>query len=224
MNKLAIVTGASKGIGFALANKLLGKGYTVIGTSRSGNISDISNSNFSALSLDLADSASISSFVELIKNKTEEVGLLINNAGVGYDLDTMSPEEKSYDATFDINVKGTVFLTEGISKLMPSGSKIANISSVMGSISLCGSHDSVAYRMSKSALNMYTKILSDRLAGKIDVASIHPGWVKTTITESCLKHGRLTPGQSAERIVDYIEHQFKNGDYWDAERGVHLEW
>ncbi len=93
------------------------------------------------------------------------------------------PDEKSFDSTFDVNVKGTVFFTEAIIDMIKINGKLLNVSSKMGSVDYCERTDSVAYRMSKSALNMYTKILSNRYKNSIKVASIHPGWVKTTIAE-----------------------------------------
>ena len=94
----------------------------------------------------------------------------------------------------------------------------------MGSLDVCELTDSVAYRMSKSALNMYTKILSNRLKGEIKVASIHPGWVKTTIVESNMKNGRLTPEESANNIYNFIKSNFNNGTYWNSENETELLW
>ena len=94
----------------------------------------------------------------------------------------------------------------------------------MGSLDVCELADSVAYRMSKSALNMYTKILKNRLRDKIKVASIHPGWVKTTIIESNLKNGRLTPEQSAGNIFEFLTNGFESGTFWNSENGTELLW
>ena len=95
----------------------------------------------------------------------------------------------------------------------------------MGSLDMCELTDSVAYRMSKSALNMYSKILSKQTKkGKIKVASIHPGWVKTTIIESNLKNGRLTPEQSADNIFEFLTKEFDSGTFWNSENGTELLW
>ena len=93
----------------------------------------------------------------------------------------------------------------------------------MGSVNLCEKFDSIAYRMSKSALNMYTKILSNRYKEQFNIASIHPGWVKTTIAKSNI-NARLTPKESANRIIEFILKDFESGVYWDIERNVRLEW
>ncbi|MGV6831182.1 MAG: SDR family NAD(P)-dependent oxidoreductase [bacterium] len=223
MKEIAIVTGASKGIGLALANKLLEQNYYVIGTSTSGNNEVISNNNFELLQLNLGDTDSIKAFTSIIASRNIKVDLLINNAGIGPDLGFMLPEEKSYDHTFDINTKGTVFFTEAMLEHLNKGSKIINISSKMGSISNCTRVNSIAYCMSKTALNMYTKLLANRLESINDVATIHPGWVQTTISSSNV-NAPLTPEDSANRIVKYLQTQLKNGDYWDAEANTLLSW
>ena len=223
MKEIAIVTGASKGIGLALANKLLEQNYYVIGTSTSGNNEVISNSNFELLQLNLGDNESIKAFTAIIARRKIEVDLLVNNAGIGPDLGFLFPEEKSYDETFEINTKGTVFFTEAMLVLMKKSSKIINISSGMGSISNCTGASSIAYCMSKTALNMYTKLLANRLEGIHDVVAIHPGWVQTTISSSNV-NAPLTPEDSANSIVKYLQTQLKNGDYWDAEANTLLSW
>jgi len=99
----------------------------------------------------------------------------------------------SFQQTFIVNVEGTVFFTEGFIPLIQDQGILLNISSKMGLIAVCELTYAVAYRMSKSALNMYTKILSNRLNAKLRVAAIHPGWVKKTLASSNMTNGRLTP-------------------------------
>ena len=223
MKKIVLITGASKGIGKALAQKMLSKSYFVIGTSRSQNF-DFKHKNFFPLVLDLSNSRSITNAHQDIFTKFDKINILINNAGIGPDLDTLNPKRDFFNATFDVNVSGTVFFTEPLIKLIPENGMVLNISSKMGSVEVCEKTDAVAYRMSKSALNMYTKILSNRLEKKIRVASIHPGWVKTNITESSLENARLSPEQSAQNIYNFLKSDFKNGTFWDSERGIMLHW
>ena len=222
MAKTALITGASKGIGLALAKQLLEKGLTVLGTSRSGRVK-IEHQNFQAIQLDLAQKESIEQFGTVVASQNLKIDWLLNNAGIGPDLETSFPEQETFEQTFDVNVKGTVFFTESMLDRIKTGGLILNVSSKMGSIDYCKLSDSVAYRMSKSALNMYTKILANRLKDRIRVASIHPGWVVTTIAKSNV-HARLKPEESAEKIIDYIENKLSHGDFWDAERAEHLKW
>ena len=224
MNKIALITGASRGIGYALAKKMLAENYLVIGTSRRGTITGIDDENFCSIKLDLSDFNNFDSSVKYISDKYGKIDILINNAGIGPDLGSLNPKMQSFDLTFNTNVKGIVFFTEKMLKLINTNGIILNISSKMCSINICELSDSVAYRMSKSALNMYTKILSNRLKDVIKVASIHPGWVKTTIVEDNMKHAPLTPKQSAENIFKCITRDFENGTFWDSENNVQLSW
>ena len=222
--KTVLITGVSKGIGKSLTKKMLADNYFVIGTSRDGNLKEFEGENFYPLALDLTSPESIDKAHESILNKFLQIDILINNAGVGPDLGNQEPDRKLFAQTFEVNVSGTVFFTEPIIKLIPQNGKIINISSRMGSMDECETSDSIAYRMSKSALNMYTKILTNRLKGKLKVASVHPDWVKTTIRESNLVNGTLTPEESAARIFSFIKSDFESGMFWNAEKGAKILW
>ena len=224
MNKIALITGASKGIGKALTEKMLDENFFVIGTSRSGKIKNFEHKNFYSLKLDLSNTESIKNAHKEIFENFKHIDFLINNAGIGPDLNTYTPKKESFNLTFDVNVTGTVFFTEPLIELIKANGIILNVSSKMGSLDVCELTDSVAYRMSKSALNMYTKILTNRLKDKIRVASIHPGWVKTTIIESNLKNARLTPKQSSENIFKFLKNEFDSGIFWNSENGTQLLW
>lgn len=224
MKKVVLITGASRGIGYALTQKLLSKDFVVISTSRSGKIDGIENDNFHSIALNLSSTESIEEAHTAIFSKFKQIDILINNAGIGPDLDTDLPEKTSFEKTFQVNVTGTVFFTEAIIDRITENGMLLNISSEMGSISRCERSDSVAYQMSKSALNMYTKILANRLKENIQVAAIHPGWVKTTIAKDNIVNGRITPEQSADSIFSFITQEFKNGIFWDAETNKELPW
>jgi len=221
MKRIVLITGASKGIGKALTEKMLDENFFVIGTSRDGIIENLEHQDFYSLKLDLSNSLSIENAHKEIFNNFEKIDFLINNAGIGSDLNADIPERQSFDLTFSVNVTGTVFFTEPLIELINENGMILNISSKMGSINVCERAGSVAYRMSKSALNMYTKILTNRLKERIKV---HPGWVKTTITEGNLINAPLTPKQSAEYVFKFITNDFENGIFWNAENGTELPW
>jgi NAD(P)-dependent dehydrogenase (short-subunit alcohol dehydrogenase family) len=220
---IVLITGASKGIGFALAKHFLKNNFKVIGTSRHEKIEQIDHKNFEAIKLDLADSASITKAANKIKSNSSKINILINNAGVGFDLDTFSPEEETFENTFAVNVTGTVFFTESILPCLAETGKLINISSKMGSVELCQQTDAVAYRMSKSALNMYSKILANRLHQKQKVAVVHPGWVRTTIAKSNV-HGRLSAEESATGIYNFVTGNFKSGIFWNIETQSEIPW
>ena len=222
MSKSVLVTGTSQGIGHALTKLLLINSYRVIGTNTSG-IDNINEHNYKSFALDLSNLDSITAFEKNIQIENIKIDILINNAGIGPDLDFELPEAISFKKTFDVNVTGTTLFTEQMLQHLKIGGKIINISSKMGSIDVCEKSDSVAYRMSKAALNMYTKILSNRLAGKQLVASVHPGWVRTNIAKSNI-HGRLSPEESAQKIFQFITSDFKTGTFWNVETEGECAW
>lgn len=223
MNNKVLITGASRGIGFALTKLFLENGYKVIGTSRNGKIEDLTHPNLDVFKLDLSNFASIMDVAKTLKNRYK-IDILINNAAIGPDLDTNLPEGKTFKQTFEVNVTGTVFFTESLIDSISQDGRIINISSIYGSIELCEHTDSVAYRMSKSALNMYTKILSSRLKGSQKVASVHPGWVRTTIAKSNITNGRLSPEESARKIFDFVTGDFETGIFWNVESQSEIGW
>ena len=223
MSKTALITGASKGIGRALAERMLHAGYRVLGTSRTGKI-DIAHDRFYPLKLDLVEEDSIAAALQAITDNGGRIDVLVNNAGIGPDLHLDLPERASFSNTFEVNVQGTVFFTESVVHMLPKDGIILNISSKMGSLEVCEKINSVAYRMSKTALNMYTKILANRLQDQLKVACIHPGWVQTTIIESNLTQATLTPKDSANRIFKFMTSEFKHGIYWDCEDNTELPW
>lgn len=222
MSKTILITGTSQGIGHALTKLLLINDYRVIGTNTTG-IDNINENNYKSFSLDLANFDSIAAFENNFQLDNIKIDILINNAGIGPDLDFDLPEETSFKKTFDVNVTGTTFFTEQMLQYLNIGGKIVNISSKMGSVDVCEKSDSVAYRMSKAALNMYTKILSNRLEGKQLVASVHPGWVRTNIAKSNL-NGRLSPEESAQKIFQFITSDFKTGIFWNVETEAECTW
>ncbi len=219
--KTVLITGANSGIGNALAKTLIQNGYYVIGTSRNGEI-DIVSQNFFVIKLDVTDSNSIDKANKNLREKFSKIDVLINNAGIAPDLDKKIPEINSFKNTFDTNVTGLVMFTETILDLINENGKVFNISSIMGTMNRISKSDSPAYRMSKSAVNMYTKILSERLLDKnITVNSIHPGWVKTKLSNDLAP---LTPEFSASGIHSLLEKDLPTGTFWNAETQEEMVW
>ncbi len=220
--KTILITGASKGIGKATAEKFLVDGYKVYGTSRSGEVA-ISNPNFKAFPLDLADEESVNNFTEIAKKEKLELDVLVNNAGVGFDFGQEVSDRESFRKTMEVNMDGTMFFTENLLEFVKEDGRIAFISSRMGSIGDCKGKDSIAYRVSKAALNMYVKILSNRLEGKQKVTCIHPGWVQTEIA-SMNVNAPLVPKESAEKIHEFVVSDFETGTFWNIVTQDFLEW
>lgn len=222
IQKTVLITGASAGIGHALAIKLLEHDYKVIGTSRDGNIAGIANTNFITIPLELTETASVNQGRQWLAENDYRIDILINNAGVAPDINTNQPDMESLRATFDSNVFGLVAFTEAILPLINVHGQVLNISSQMGILNRPPAADSTAYRMSKTALNMYTRTLAARLKPKnIAVTSIHPGWVQTKLSS---KGAPLTTQESAAGIFHLLNFKMKTGSFWSAESLEELPW
>ena len=199
-------------------------GYLVEGTTKIGYIENVQHENFHPIALDVTNIKSIKKAYQEISDRFDQLDIIINNAGIGPDLNQKTLQITSFDETFEVNVKGVVLFTETfLAKIAEKGS-VTMISSKMGSIDKCIDYDSVGYRMSKSALNMYPKISANRLSEYIKVVAVNPGCVKTQISEISLINRRLTPEQSAKNIFFFLESDYKTDSFWDSETGTELPW
>ncbi|WP_341840086.1 SDR family NAD(P)-dependent oxidoreductase [Chitinophaga caseinilytica] len=215
----ALITGANAGIGLALSARLLGQGYRVIGTSRSGYIDALSHPQFFCLQLDVRDPASIEACRQSLAGMSTSIDLLINNAGVADDVFQTVPERTSFENTFSTNVTGLVFFTEAVIGLVPPGGQVINISTDMSLLTEIAMNGP-AYRMSKGAVNIYTKMLAQRLTEKkITVTAVHPGWVRTKLGGD---QAPLLPEASAAGILDIIFAQKDSGEFRNVATGKHF--
>ncbi|MCK5021902.1 MAG: SDR family NAD(P)-dependent oxidoreductase [Candidatus Pacebacteria bacterium] len=212
--KIVLITGIDKGIGKALAEKFLEQGYFVIGTVFED--TDLSNDNLITYNLDLASGESISNCVEGINKSGKKIDILINNAGVLLDKEETSVVIDKLRKTLEINLIGTIDFTEQILSLINKEGHIINISSAASSLgrpyadSRCPANYP-SYRISKTALNMYTKTLAFRLNGEIIISSINPGWVKTDMGG---QEAELTSKESAKNIFDFAISKPETGQFW----------
>ncbi|MFK2818587.1 SDR family NAD(P)-dependent oxidoreductase [Flavobacteriaceae sp. LMIT009] len=210
--KYGIVTGSSRGIGLA-TTELLSKqpNFKVIGSSTSGN-HPLESSNFKCLQLDLSTSDSINEFVENLGEI--QLDFLINNAGVlleKWDASIINLEQLKH--TFAINVFGTIELTEKLLPLFTPNAHIINITSDWGSFSE-QNFDAFQphYKMSKTTLNMYTKLLAKRLDEMhIKVSSLDPGWTQTDMGG---KTAPRLPKDVAGDILNLLTSNVKSGCFW----------
>ena len=219
--KTVLITGISRGIGRALAERFLQNGDFVIGTSTSGN-SDLDHQNLITYQLDLANPSSIEVCTVAIASLDKLIDILINNAGIWSGVN----ENPTIDVnllrkTLEVNLFGTVDFTERIIPLMSCGGHIVNVSSRMGSLDYVktGSIDWPDYKITKAALNMVTRILAVRLKDRITVSSVHPGWVKTDMGGS---DADLEPAEAAEDIFTLANSHPESGQFWF--KGEKMPW
>lgn len=212
--RTVVITGVGRGIGKALAEKFISEGFTVIGTSQSGK-SDIGAVHICRL--DLRDSDSVARAVNDIRARTQSIDILINNSGVLLDEDETTLVPKLLRDTLEVNLLGTITFTEGLKDAISHGGHIVNISSTAGSLALADGSAShyprhyPAYKISKTALNMYTRTLAVELEGRVTVSSVHPGWVKTDIGG---EEAEITPAESADGIYSLAVSQPETGQFW----------
>lgn len=197
--KIALITGANKGLGFEAAHQLAKAGvHVILGTrDRNKGISaalKIQAEGLSAevLPLDVTNSSSIADAAREVARKHGRLDILINNAGVLIDDQTIKPSQQTlatWRKTFDSNVFGLVETTLAFLPLLhkSDAGRIVNLSSILGSNTLHQDPASPiyeykipAYNVSKSAVNAWTVHLAHELKGsKIKVNAAHPGHVKT---------------------------------------------
>ena len=182
--KTALVTGASGGIGRAVAQKLYKDGYFII-AQYNNNIDGIKllekdlSGNILAVKADLTKSEQVNSMLESIKKSFRYIDVIVNNAGVSlYKLITETTEN-DWETLFSVNVKSAHLITNAFLKGMieKKQGKIVNVSSMWGMV---GASMEVAYSSSKSALIGYTKALAKELAPcNINVNCVCPGVIDT---------------------------------------------
>ncbi|MEM7734648.1 MAG: SDR family NAD(P)-dependent oxidoreductase [Deinococcota bacterium] len=188
--KKALVTGASKGIGRAIALSLADQGVDLIITARSeaeltSLKQDISQQGMQChhITADLAQHADVLNLAQQALNIFPTIDILVNNAGVSHPESATTTQEASWNHTFDINVKALFFLSQQLVKPMMAQTygRIVNISSQAGLIAL---HDHAAYCASKGAVEMVSKVMALEWAPHgITVNCIAPTVINTPMAE-----------------------------------------
>jgi NAD(P)-dependent dehydrogenase (short-subunit alcohol dehydrogenase family) len=229
--RVALVTGANKGIGLQIAVQLAKAGVQVLIGARDdaraqGAVEDLATQGLTAstVRIDLSDEASIAAAAASIEAEHGRLDILVNNAGV-FDHADGTPSKASLAAarqTMETNFFGTLAVTQAMLPLLrkaPAG-RIVNISSALGSLAMNGDPTSpyyaaqyIGYNASKAALNMLTVQLREELRDTaIVINSVSPGYVKTDLTG----YGTLTPEEGAVLPVRFALGGEENGGFFDA--------
>ena len=239
--RIALITGANKGLGFETARQLGKQGITVlIGARDAGRgaqaVATLSKEGITAhaIALEVTDAKSIAAAAAEVTKRFGKLDILINNAGVlDYANDT-GPETTSVDTfrrVFEINLFGLVAVTQAFLPLVKKSDagRIVNLSSILGSI---GEHSDPnsqifawrlpAYDSSKAAVNMYTAELALALKGTaIKVNAAHPGWVKTDMGGEQAPM-EIIDGVKTSVALATLPAEGPTGGYFHL--GVHLRW
>ena len=184
MNKIVLVTGASRGIGLEVAKLFSKEGYKVIGTSRGDfNLGDlIGDSSAMSVQLDLMSKESINELFEVLKSKDMLPSVLINNAGITKDQLFLRMKDKDWDEVIETNLNGLFRVTKALIKPMVKNKfgRVINISSVAG---LMGNSGQVNYSSSKSAMIGFSRSLAKELGSRnITSNVVAPGFIETDMT------------------------------------------
>jgi len=218
-DRIALVTGANKGIGLEIARQFAQSGVLVIIGARDPVRAEAARDDLTAqglkaqsLRLDLTDQATIATAVETIHAGYGRLDILVNNAGI-VDAADGPPSTSSAEAArriMDTNFVGTLAVTQAMLPLLRQApaARIVNLSSSLGSLSVNGDSTSpyysarlIGYNASKAAVNMLTVQLAQELGDTpIVVNSVSPGFVKTDLTGHA---GFMTPEEGAKMPVRY---------------------
>lgn len=221
-NMVALVTGASRGIGRAIATRLGTQGMTVVGTATSDKGAEAISSYFAqagikgeGMKLDVADSDSVNAVVEAIAEKYAPVTILVNNAGITRDnlLMRMKPEE--WDAVINTNLSSLYRVCKACVRGMMKAraGRIVNIASVVGS---SGNAGQTNYSAAKAGMLGFTRSLAQEIGSRgITVNAVAPGFIDTDMTRdlpekqrkallSAIPLGRLGSAQEIAAAVAFL--------------------
>ena len=211
-NLTAVVTGAGRGIGRAIALKLAEAGANVVCLSRTEANSQKVADEISALgrqswavAVDVGDTAAVEAAVAKILEDTGGVNILVNNAGVTRDGLLMRMSEADWDAVLDTNLKAAFTLTKAFARPMrkADNARIINISSVVG---LMGNAGQANYAASKAGLIGFTKSCAKEFATSgITVNAIAPGFIATDMTD-----------ELSDKVKDAIKANIPMGEFGEV--------
>jgi len=188
-NQIAVITGAGRGIGRAIALKFAGAGADIVCVSRTAENAEKVAEEVRALgrkawahAVDVADASAVEAAVEKILAEAGKVDILVNNAGVTKDGLLMRMSEEDWEAVLNTNLKGAFLFIKALSRafLKQRAGRIINISSVIG---LIGNAGQCNYAASKAGLLGLTKAVAKEFASRgVTVNALAPGFIETDMT------------------------------------------
>jgi NAD(P)-dependent dehydrogenase (short-subunit alcohol dehydrogenase family) len=185
-NKVAVITGASGGLGEAMAEALSRQGakVAVLDLKDGSRVAKKLKNKSKYYKLDVSDEGDIERVLTEVKRDFGSVDILINNAGVYYPTPISKTGVEDWDRMIDINVRGYFLMVKHCVPLMKKGGRIVNVASVAGHHAF---GNSAAYNASKGAVIQLTRTMAVEYAGKINVNAICPGIFVTPMTSGLMK-------------------------------------
>lgn len=227
IKKQALVTGGNRGIGFAIAQGLLTKGYDVIITARALDSAKQAaaelSGNVMPLELDVSDDRSITQAAKMVSQQVGTLDVLINNAGIYPDgsVDVLTVSREVLITAMDTNTFGMIQLVQALLPLLEKSqdARIINMSSSLGSLTGM-STGTPSYSLSKLAMNGVTILLADSLQSKgIAVNSISPGWVKTDMGGQSAPRSPEQGADTAIWLATEAPHK-ETGKFWHDRKAI----
>lgn len=187
--RIALVTGASRGIGAAIASELADQGYRVMGTATSENGARIVDDRLSALGgkgavLDVTNLDSIAQLMDLVRSEMGDPLILVNNAGITQDNILMRMKEEEWSDVIDTNLTALFRLTKACIRGMTKArwGRVINVTSVVGSMGNAGQSN---YAATKAGAEGMARSLAKELGSRsITVNSVAPGFIDTDMTKA----------------------------------------
>ena len=190
-NQIAVITGAGRGIGRAIALKFAVEGADIVAVDLKTDfvqetVEEVRKLGRKAwaVAANVSEAASVEAAVEQILKEAGHVDILVNNAGITKDGLVMRMSEADWDAVLDINLKGTFLFTKAFSRafVKQRSGRIVNIASVIG---LIGNAGQCNYAASKAGVIGFTKSVARELASRgVTANAIAPGFIETKMTEA----------------------------------------
>jgi NAD(P)-dependent dehydrogenase (short-subunit alcohol dehydrogenase family) len=202
INKVAIITGASRGIGLAIAKKLRQDGASVALCARSIDLlkrheSEMGDQSL-AVAMDIRDQKTVDNGIRRIVDRFGKIDIVVNNAGVSGVTPIDGKDSAAWINIINTNIVGSYFVTQKSVPHIPDGGRIIMISSVLGKFGVPGY---TAYCTAKTALIVFTRALALELAPrKITVNALCPGWVDTDMALTGMKNGAASQSISVEEF------------------------
>ena len=192
--KIILVTGASRGIGAAISDKLLSSGYEVIGTATSQEgLESIYKRGIKGILLDLNNKSSIDTCWEGIINEFHHIDALVNNAGITRDNIILKMSEEEWSEVINVHLNGAFYMSKNASRLMMKNKwgRIINISSTSA---VLGNKGQANYAAAKAGIEAFTRTLSREFGSRgITANVVAPGFISTDMTNHLNKdqHDKL---------------------------------